>query len=121
MKKTLLSLAAICMALTVTAQAPDSENVGLECTSIVVGRLASKDGSVITSHTCDGTSHTWVNIVPAADHKKGEMTPLRKNWRKTLFVTDTAGVKIVGEIPQVRHTYSYVIPGILPSMRSRSA
>ena len=121
MKKTILSIAAICVALTMTAQtfdAPDAENAGLECTSIVVGRLASKDGSVITSHTCDGTSHTWVNIVPAADHKTGEMTPIRKNWRKTLFVTDTAGVKTVGEIPQVKHTYSYVNTGY-PSLNEK--
>lgn len=91
--------------------APDDENSGLECTSIVVGRDASADGSVITSHTCDGTSHTWVNVVPAADHKKGETTPLRKNWRKTRFVTDTLGIKVVGEIPQVRHTYAYLNTG----------
>lgn len=97
---------------------PDEENAGLECTSIVVGRLASADGSVITSHTCDGTSHTWVNIVPAADHKKGETTPLRKSWRKTRFVTDTVGIKIVGEIPQVRHTYSYVNTGY-PSLNEK--
>jgi Dipeptidase len=89
----------------------DDENAGLECTSIMVGRLASADGSVITSHTCDGVSHSWVNIVPAKDHKKGSMTRIRKNWRKTKFVTDTAGVKVVGEIPQVAHTYSYVNTG----------
>ncbi len=83
------------------AWAQDDENSGLECTSIVVGRLASTDGSVMTSHTCDGTSHTWVNIVPAKDHKPGSVTSFLKNWRKTKFVTDTAGIKIVGEIPQV--------------------
>ena len=114
---------AAAFSLNATAQSwlqdtPDEENAGLECTSIVVGRLASADGSVITSHTCDGTSHTWVNIVPAADHKKGETTPLRKSWRKTRFVTDTVGIKIVGEIPQVRHTYSYVNTGY-PSLNEK--
>ena len=34
------------------------------CTSIMVGRLASADGSTITSHTCDGYYRTWLNIVP---------------------------------------------------------
>lgn len=97
---------------------PDEENSGLECTSIMVGRAASADGSVITSHTCDGVSHTWVNIVPAADHKRSETTPLRKNWRKTRFVTDTLGVKVVGEIPQVRHTYAYLNTGY-PSMNEK--
>ncbi|MCR5547803.1 MAG: C69 family dipeptidase [Bacteroidales bacterium] len=109
MKKALLLSLSILAAFTLAAQ--DDEYSGLECTSLIAGRLATTDGSVITSHTCDGTSHTWVNIVPAADHKKGEMTPLRKNWRKTRFVTDTVGIKVVGEIPQVRHTYSYVNTG----------
>lgn len=123
MKYRSILLAALCCislgALEAAAQEQfDDENSGLECTSIAVGRLASGDGSVITSHTCDGTSHTWVNIVPAADHKKGEMTDLRKNWRKTMFVTDTAGIKVVGSIPQVRHTYSYVNTGY-PSLNEK--
>lgn len=100
------------------SDAPDEENAGLECTSIMVGRNASADGSVITSHTCDGTSHTWINIVPAADHRRSETTPLRKNWRKTRFVTDTVGIKQVGVIPQVRHTYAYVNTGY-PSLNEK--
>lgn len=116
MKKTILITLALLSSFVLKAQ--DEENSGLECTSIMVGRKASTDGSVITSHTCDGTSHTWVEIVPAADHKKGEMTALRKDWRKTRFVTDTLGVKIVGEIPQVRHTYSYVNTGY-PSLNEK--
>lgn len=117
MRKILVTLAAF-VAAGIGAWAQDDENSGLECTSIVVGRLASTDGSVMTSHTCDGTSHTWVNIVPAKDHKPGSMTPIRKNWRKTKFVTDTAGIKIVGEIPQVAHTYSYVNTGY-PSLNEK--
>ncbi len=35
------------------------------CTSILVGRLASVDGSTMTSHSCDsGTDRTWMTIVP---------------------------------------------------------
>lgn len=94
-----------------TADSPDFDNTGLECTSIVVGRAASGTGSVITSHTCDGVSHSWVNIVPAADHKAGEMTAIRKNWRKTRFPSDTVGIKTVAFIPQVSHTFAYVNTG----------
>ncbi len=116
--KRILALAAAFLAAGLWLNAQDDENSGLECTSIVVGRLASTDGSVITSHTCDGTSHTWVNIVPAKDHKPGSMTQIRKNWRKTKFVTDTAGIKVVGEIPQVAHTYSYINTGY-PSLNEK--
>ena len=31
------------------------------CTSIMVGKKASADGSVITSHTCDGNYRTWID------------------------------------------------------------
>ncbi|MCK4430230.1 MAG: peptidase, partial [Candidatus Aminicenantes bacterium] len=34
------------------------------CTSIMAGRLATTDGSVITAHSCDGNYRTWLNIVP---------------------------------------------------------
>lgn len=116
MKKLILGI--IAASLCVTSFAQDFDYSVLECTSIVAGRLATTNNSVITSHTCDGTSHTWVNIVPAADHKAGEYTNLRKNWRKTAFVEDTEGVKIVGKIPQVSHTYAYLNTGY-PSMNEK--
>ena len=47
--------------------------VGACCTSIQVGKNASTDGSVITSHTCDGRYRTWMRWEPAADHEKGEI------------------------------------------------
>ena len=118
MKNLLATTLGLMCCLSLAAQSPEDEMYKLECTSIMVGRLASTDGSVITSHTCDGTSHTWVNIVPAADHKKGEKTALRKEWRKTRFVTDTLGVKVVGEIPQVKHTYAYLNTGY-PSLNEK--
>jgi hypothetical protein len=44
---------------------------GSGCTSIMVGRLASVDGSVITCHTCDGNYRQWLNIVPARKNGSG--------------------------------------------------
>ena len=44
------------------------------CTSIFVGRLASADGSTMTSHSCDSnTDRTWITMVPRATHKPGDM------------------------------------------------
>jgi dipeptidase len=118
MIKKFLAIALAVLSVGYVSRAQDEESAGLECTSIVVGRLASTDGSVMTSHTCDGTSHTWVNIVPAKDHKPGSTTWVRKAWRKTKFVTDTVGVKYILEIPQVAHTYSYVNTGY-PSLNEK--
>ena len=41
------------------------------CTSIMVGREATTDGSVITAHSCDGNYRTWLNIVPHKKHPEG--------------------------------------------------
>ena len=79
-----------------------------ECTSLVVGRLATTDGSVITSHTCDGASRTWIKVVPAAKHPRNEKVSIYKNTRKTAFDGDTTGVRYAGEIPQARRTYAYL-------------
>jgi dipeptidase len=48
----------------------------------MVGKQASADGSTITSHTCDGRYRTWMDIVPAQKHKKGDVTKILKG---TLF------------------------------------
>lgn len=39
------------------------------CTSIMVGRLATVDGSVITSHTCDANYRTWMQINRGGKHE----------------------------------------------------
>ena len=39
-------------------------NPNESCTSIAAGKLATTDGSVMTSQTCDGTSRTWMEVVP---------------------------------------------------------
>ena len=45
-------------------------NTPESCTSILVGKKASADGSVMTSHTCDGNYRTWMEIVPAARYER---------------------------------------------------
>ena len=81
---------------------------GQSCTSIMVGKKASTDGSVITSHTCDGRYRTWMTMEPARDYKAGERHTVRKGTMHTAFRNDTTGVKVAGTIPQVRHTYAYL-------------
>lgn len=84
---------------------------GENCTSIIVGKAASVDGSVITSHTCDGHYRTWVTIEQAQRHLPGEMHAVRRGTMKTSSPSDTAGVRLIGEIPESEYTYKYLNTG----------
>jgi dipeptidase len=83
-------------------QDPDS------CTSIMVGRLATKDGSVITAHTCDGNYRNWLNIVPHQKFEKGAKTKIYWGTLHTESAWDLKGKIQKGEIPQVEETYAYL-------------
>ena len=97
MKRILLLFTALFISTLLFAQEIyDGEN----CTSIMVGRLASTDGSVITSHTCDGGYRTWAYMEPAADHAPGTMHPVLRGTMHTAFHGDTTGVRLMGEIPE---------------------
>lgn len=111
MKRIIVLAVAISMAVGVRAQSTDynSQMVdGQSCTSIMVGKRASTDGSVITSHTCDGRYRTWMTIEPAQDYRQGSLHTVRKGTMHTTFRDDTTGVRVAGTIPQVSHTYAYL-------------
>ncbi len=78
------------------------------CTSILVGRLASADGSTMTSHSCDsGTDRTWMTIVPNIRHKSGETAKLYLEPKRTKRPDDPERME-AGEIPQVAETYAFL-------------
>jgi dipeptidase len=92
-----------------------SESQERGCTSILVGKDASTDGSTITTHTCDCGMCDWTwRHVPAADHEPGTM---RKIYHVSQYQTwpPNEGLKwdkykeaFSGvEIPQVLHTCAY--------------
>ncbi|MDD4141921.1 MAG: C69 family dipeptidase [Bacteroidales bacterium] len=104
-------LLAFCMLslMAVFVQGQDSEElVGANCTSIMVGRKASADGSVITSHTCDSRYRTWVTMEPAQDHEEGAMHKVYKGTMHTETPASMENVFLAGEIPEVPHTYAYM-------------
>jgi len=79
------------------------------CTSITVGKLASTDGSVITSHTDDShRTRSWMDIQPAKDHTKGAMVPMYKRTADNTKAMPAYKHDVIGEIPQVEHTYQYL-------------
>jgi len=106
-KKIFLLMTSLCAVLSLSAQ----EFSGQNCTSIMVGRKASTDGSVMTSHTCDGRYRTWAYMEPAADPAPGTMHPVLRGTMLTKFRGDTTGVRKVGEIPEAAHTYAYLNTG----------
>lgn len=103
MKRILILLIAALPCLTM-AQINTKES----CTSIMAGRRATTDGSVITSHTCDGRYRTWMTIEPATEHKKGEKHTVCKGTMHTMDKDDTVGIRVAGTIPEVEHTYAYL-------------
>ena len=88
------------------AEAPICECEG--CTSILVGKAASADGSTMTSHSCDSTTdRTWMDMVPAQAHKPGEMETLWMDPKESKGPNDPDRVP-AGEIPQVPQTYKFL-------------
>ena len=114
MKKFFLLLLLPLVAATIQAQSPipttqsPREANNESCTSIMVGRKASADGSVMTSHTCDSWYRTWMTIEPAHDYDQDATTRICEGLMHTEHATDETGVKERGTIPQASHTYRFL-------------
>ena len=67
------------------------------CTSLLVTRGASADGSVMITYACDGEFHPRMTYTSPEDHEPGDSLELR----------DWSG-KLRGKIPQPAHTYGVV-------------
>jgi dipeptidase len=79
------------------------------CTSITVGKKASADGSVITSHTDDShRTRAWMDFMPAKDHEKDATVPMYKRSQDNTQVMPAYKHERIGEIPQVKHTHAYL-------------
>lgn len=79
------------------------------CTSITVGKDASEDGSVMTSHTDDShRTRSWMDITSAKDHKEGATTPMYNRTSYDSLAMPAYQHEKIGEIPQVEHTNHYI-------------
>ncbi len=101
-----LKVILIVLALIITSivgVANESRDFG--CMDIIVGKDATVDGSVITSHTVDGwyDSTKNIHVVPGQTFPKGAMADVY--WGLVREELDEP-IKI-GEIPQVEQTYTY--------------
>lgn len=86
-------------------EAPGSSE---SCTSIMVGRSATVDGSVITAHSCDGNYRTWVRIEPHQKHAKNSKAKIYAGLLHNEMPGDMRNVNVQGEIPQVEETFAFL-------------
>lgn len=111
MKRLLCFLLAMSVLSAFAQQDFENYENGMECTSITVGKKASADGSVMTSHTDDShRSRTNMLVSPAQDHPKGATeTMYKRQWAKNEPGKMARYDNIpVGEIEQVAHTYQFL-------------
>ncbi|MCK4350878.1 MAG: C69 family dipeptidase, partial [Candidatus Krumholzibacteria bacterium] len=79
------------------------------CTSITLGKKATVDGSVITSHTCDSREdRTWLAIVPYMKHGNKAKCAVYNGMRFARHADLANKVEVAGYIPQVRETFGYI-------------
>ena len=89
---------------TVISSGQENENIYSEsCTSIMVGKDASTDGSVMTSHTCDAYYRTWLQFVPAMEFEPGTMHPVRWGTMHTSSAWSEENIEVKGD-----KTYAYL-------------
>lgn len=105
---TLLLLLAFTFFSAFSQSVPGDPWFGESCTSIMVGKKASADGSVITAHTCDGNYRTWLRMEKSAEHADTAKHLVYKGTLHTETPDDMRKLKVAGRIPQVKHTYAYL-------------
>lgn len=79
---------------------PDLEKAA--CSSFVVGREASVDGSTMSGYTCDGNCDFQIHVVPGAKHNKHDMYQIDYDGLPGGFEHT-----VKGEIPNVPETYKW--------------
>jgi len=78
------------------------------CTSIMVGRQATVDGSVITSQTCDGLFRTWLTVSPHRINRPDSRAPIYSGRMGTRTPWDQRKLKVLGEIPEIAESFAFL-------------
>lgn len=89
----LLTMIFLCVIFSLQNRAEEQDN----CSSFLVTKGASADGSVMITYACDGEFHPHLQYTPAEDHKPGDFIEI-KDWSGNLM----------GKVKQVPHTYAVV-------------
>ena len=112
MKKLFTYVLMLCATLSVSVaqqiQYPEPILNPESCTSIMVGKKASADGSVMTSHTCDSNYRTWMDIVPSASYDHDTTTTVYTGRMHTEYAEGTRGMITKGTLPEAQSTYQFL-------------
>lgn len=87
---------------------PDDENTAESCTSIMVGKNASTDGSVMTAHSCDSNYRTWLRMEKSKKANLGDTEPVYWGMLHNEEPYDMRNVTEKGRIPAIEQTYSFL-------------
>ena len=87
-------LGLICLILCLAASPLKSQD---DCSSFLVTKGASQDGSVMITYTCDGEFLPHLEYLPARDHESGESISIRGR-----------DGELKGKVAQTAHTYAVV-------------
>ncbi len=106
----LISASLLLFSVVLSAQQEDWEGGYADgCTSITLGKGATIDGSVITSHTDDShRTRSWMDVVPARKHASSATSPMFKRVACDSFDMPTYSHLPIGEIPQVEETNQFL-------------
>lgn len=78
------------------------------CTSLLAGKAATVDGSVMTSHSCDSnTDRTWMDMVPRRTYGPGAMDTIWMEPKETKGPYDPDRLW-AGVIPQAEETWKFL-------------
>lgn len=118
MKKFLLiALAISSLSATSIATRPTESDIDRDaCTSIMVGKKASADGSVITSHTCDSKYRTWMQIAKPKTFKNDTTVSVFKGRMHTEYAESRDGMTESGRISQPKQTTYRFLDTAYPCM-----
>lgn len=103
--KTISPMMKKCLSLFVILMLAGSLNSSA-CTIIAAGKKATKDGSVLVSHS-DGGPDCRFRVIPRMHFPKGTMTPVYWGIQNPQQPLDSYG-DTLGFIPQVEETYQYI-------------